>query len=57
MQTDNFRWLPPTTSNLAALHAAEKREAIPSGFRSLPSTYLPLPGTDTRRRSQGGPVR
>jgi hypothetical protein len=47
IQTDNFRWLSPTTGNLAALHAAEKRGAIPSGFKSLPSTYVPLPGAGT----------
>ena len=47
VQTDNFRWLSPTTSSLAALHAAEKRGAIPGDFRSLPSTCLPLPGADT----------
>jgi len=47
VQTDNFRWLQPTTGNLAALHAAEARGAIPSAFKSLPSTYVPLPGADT----------
>jgi hypothetical protein len=47
VQTDNFRWLQPTTGNLAALHAAEARGAIPSGFKSLPSTYVPLPGANT----------
>lgn len=44
VQTDDFRWLPPTTGNLAALHAAEQRGAIPSGFRSLPKTDLPVSG-------------
>jgi hypothetical protein len=44
VQTDNFRWLSPTTGNLAALHAAGQRGTIPAGFRSLPSTYVPLPG-------------
>ena len=39
-----FRWLSPTTANLGTLHAAEQRGTIPAGFRSLPSTYLPLPG-------------
>jgi hypothetical protein len=47
VQTDNFRWLSPTTGNLAALHMAEQRGAVPSGYRSLPSTYVPLPGLDT----------
>jgi hypothetical protein len=43
VQTDDFRWLSPTTGNLAGLHAAEQRGVIPSGFRSLPGTYAPLP--------------
>jgi hypothetical protein len=47
VQTDTFHWLSPTTGNLAALHAAEQRGAIPNGFKSLPSTYVPLPGANT----------
>jgi hypothetical protein len=42
--TNNFRWLSPTTANLARLHAAEQRGVIPASFRALPSTDLPLPG-------------
>jgi hypothetical protein len=42
--TISFRWLSPTRANLGTLHAAEQRGAIPASFRSLPSTYLPLPG-------------
>lgn len=45
VQTDDFRWLSPTTGNLASLHAAEQRGVIPSGFRSLPGTYVPVPGS------------
>ncbi|HEY1671350.1 MAG TPA: hypothetical protein VGG50_01445 [Streptosporangiaceae bacterium] len=42
--THDFRWLSPTTANLARLHAASERGRIPAAFRSLPSTDLPLPG-------------
>jgi hypothetical protein len=42
--TDNFRWQSPTKTNLAGLHAAEERGTIPASYRSLPSTYAPLPG-------------
>ncbi len=48
--TTTFRWLPPTQANLGALHAAEQRGAIPASFRSLPPTYLPLPGFDEPAR-------
>jgi hypothetical protein len=44
--THDFRWLPPTKANLAGLHAAEQRGVIPTSFRALPSTDLPLPGFD-----------
>jgi hypothetical protein len=40
----DYRWLPPDTANLAALHAAIRQATIPAGYRLLPSTYLPLPG-------------
>ncbi|HEY6493173.1 MAG TPA: hypothetical protein VIZ43_07860 [Trebonia sp.] len=40
--TDNFQWLPRNQSSLAALRAAVKQSAIPSGFRSLPADDLPL---------------
>jgi hypothetical protein len=44
--THDFRWLSPTKANLASLHAAEQRGVIPTSFRALPSTDLPLPGFD-----------
>ena len=44
--THDFRWLSPTKANLASLHAAEQRGVIPTSFRALPSTDLPLPGVD-----------
>jgi hypothetical protein len=47
VQTDDFRWLSPTTGNLATLHAAEQRGVIPPGFRSLPGTDVPVPGPAT----------
>ena len=40
--TDNFRWLSPTKTNLAGLHAAEERGTIPASYRALPSTYAAL---------------
>ena len=40
----DFRWLPPTKANLAALHAAIRRAKIPASFRKLPANYLPLAG-------------
>ena len=43
----DYRWLPPTPANLAALHAAIRRATIPAGFRMLPSADLPLAGLDT----------
>jgi hypothetical protein len=43
----DYRWLPPTAANLAALHAAIHRAAIPSRFRMLPPADLPLAGFDT----------
>jgi hypothetical protein len=42
----DYQWLPPTTANLAALHAAIHRATIPPGFRKLPPTDLPLAGFD-----------
>ena len=42
--THDFRWLSPTKANLARLHAAERRGVIPTSFRALRSTDLPLPG-------------
>jgi hypothetical protein len=44
--TDNFRWQSPTKTNLAGLHTAQERGTIPASYRSLPSTYAPLPGFD-----------
>jgi hypothetical protein len=45
----DYRWLPPTKANLAALHAAVQRATIPASFRKLPANYLPLAGgKDTR---------
>ena len=32
----DFRFLPPTRANLAALHAAVRRAPIPASFRLLP---------------------
>jgi hypothetical protein len=43
----DYRWLPPTAANLAALHAAIHRAAIPSRFRMLPPADLPLAGFAT----------
>jgi hypothetical protein len=43
----DYRWLPPTAANLAALHAAIHRAAIPSRFRMLPGADLPLAGFQT----------
>jgi hypothetical protein len=43
----DYRWLPPTAANLAALHAAIHRAAIPSWFRMLPPADLPLAGFAT----------
>ena len=43
----DYRWLPPTAANLAALHAAIHRAAIPSRFRMLPPADLPLAGFET----------
>lgn len=48
----DYRWLPPTKANLAALHAAVSRATIPSGFRRLPPGELPLPGA-----AQTGPAK
>ena len=44
--TADYQWLPPTGANLAALHAAIRRAAIPAGFRKLPRVELPLAGFD-----------
>ena len=43
----DYRWLPPTPANLAALHAAIRRATIPAGFRMLPPADLPLAGFET----------
>jgi hypothetical protein len=43
----DYRWLPPTAANRAALHAAIHRGAIPSRFRMLPPADLPLAGFQT----------
>jgi hypothetical protein len=40
----DYRWLPPTAANLAALHTAVHRATIPSRFRMLPPADLPLAG-------------
>jgi len=40
----DYRWLPPTRANLAALRAAIRRARIPPSFRQLPPSYLPLSG-------------
>lgn len=40
----DYRWLPPTAVNLAALHAAIRRATIPARFRMLPPADLPLAG-------------
>jgi RNA polymerase sigma factor (sigma-70 family) len=48
--TYDYRWLPPTTANLAAWDAAIRRATMPAGFRTLPSKYLPLTGG----RAKGG---
>jgi hypothetical protein len=42
----DYRWLAPTHSNLAALRATIHRAAIPPRFRALPPADLPLPGFD-----------
>jgi hypothetical protein len=48
-ETVDLHWIAPTTGNLARLHAAEQRGAIPAGFRKLPPADFPesvidLPG-------------
>jgi hypothetical protein len=43
----DYRWLPPTAANLAALHAAIHRATIPSRFRMRPPADLPLAGFTT----------
>ena len=48
----DFRWLPPTKANLAALQAAIHRVTTPPSFRALPPADLPLPGFDTSPASQ-----
>jgi hypothetical protein len=40
----DFRFLPPTRANLAALRAAVRRAPIPATFRLLPPGYLILAG-------------
>ena len=40
----DFRFLPPTRANLAALHAAVRRAPIPASFRLLPAKYVILAG-------------
>jgi hypothetical protein len=40
----DYRWLPPTAANLAALHAAIRGATIPARFRMLPPADLPLAG-------------
>ncbi len=40
----DFRFLPPTPANLAALHAAVRRAPIPPTFRLLPAKYFVLAG-------------
>jgi hypothetical protein len=40
----DFRFLPPTKANLAALHAAIRRAPIPATFRLLPQKYTVLAG-------------
>jgi hypothetical protein len=40
----DFRFLPPTRANLAALHAASRRAPIPATFRLLPAKYTILAG-------------
>ena len=49
MITYDYRWLPPTTANLATWHAAVHRATIPPGFRLLPPDYLPLTGAKETR--------
>jgi hypothetical protein len=44
VETSDLSWLAPTKANLVTLHAAERRGAIPTEFRELPSTYFPLDG-------------
>jgi hypothetical protein len=49
-ETVDLHWLAPTKANLARLHAAEQRGAIPAGFRTLPRSDFPestinLPGS------------
>ena len=48
----DYRWLPPTAPNLAALHAAIHHATIPSRFHKLPPADLPLAGLDTPPASQ-----
>ena len=43
----DYRWLPPSAANRAALHAAIRRATIPSRFRMLPPADLPLAGLST----------
>jgi hypothetical protein len=48
-ETVDLHWLAPTKGNLARLHAAEQRGAVPAGFRKLPPGDFPestiyLPG-------------
>ncbi len=40
----DFRFLPPTRANLAALHAAVRRAPIPASFRPLPAKDFVLAG-------------
>jgi hypothetical protein len=40
-ETVELHWLAPANDNLARLHAAEQRGAIPPGFRELPTSYYP----------------
>lgn len=40
----DFRFLPPTRANLAALHAAQRRAPIPATFRLLPAKYIVVAG-------------
>ncbi len=48
-ETVDLHWLAPVQGNLARLHAAEQRGAVPAGFRKLPPSDFPestiyLPG-------------
>jgi subtilisin family serine protease len=40
-ETVELHWLAPAQDNLARLHTAEQRGAIPPGFHELPSSYYP----------------